>query len=60
MKKNKIDARTFKRKSSEMLRVERIEIVLSPDEKDLIIEQARKAHMPVSVYIRFKLLTLSV
>lgn len=43
-----------------MVRNNKIEVVLNSEEKDLIIKDAKENGMPVSTYVRWKLMKKSV
>jgi len=47
-------------KKAEPKRNDRIEVVLNQEEKDKIIKQAQDEGLPVSTYVRWKLLKKSV
>ncbi len=47
-------------KKNQAKRNSRIEVVLNQDEKELIIKMAKESHMPVSTFVRYKLLKGSV
>jgi len=55
--KPKLDLRSLRRKDKKELRNSTIEVLLSSEEKLIILEKAKKARLPVSSYIRVKLLS---
>jgi len=54
--KSKIDGRSFNRKKKQDLRVETIQVLLNEEEKIQIVLQAKQEGLPISTYIRWKLL----
>jgi len=54
--KSKIDGRSFNRKKKQDLRVETIQVLLNEEEKIQIVSQAKQEGLPISTYIRWKLL----